>query len=86
MYQKKIIPDSNQANHALLAQEALEIETTLSVAEKELLYDPQISGGLVLALPQDQAADLLKALHAKGMETACRIGEIVAGPVGIRVE
>ncbi|WP_446008016.1 selenide, water dikinase SelD [Candidatus Electrothrix sp.] len=85
MYQKKIIPDSNRANQALLAQEELEREAALSSAEKELLYDPQISGGLVLALPQDQAGDLLKALHAHGVETACRVGEFIAGTVGIRV-
>lgn len=58
----------------------------LSVAEKELLYDPQISGGLVLALPQDQAGDLLKALHAHGVEAACCVGEVVSGAVGVRVE
>jgi len=86
MYQKKIIPDSNRANQALLTQEEVKVEPSLSVAERELLYESQVSGGLVLALPQEQAGDCLKALHAHGVEAACCIGELIAGAVGVRVE
>jgi selenide,water dikinase len=70
----------------LLAQEEVEVVTALSAAERGLLYDPQVSGGLVLALHQEQARDLLKELHAQGVEAACCIGELIAGAVGVRVE
>ncbi len=86
MYQRGIVPVSNRVSRALLAQHDLKIESSLSGVERELLYDSQISGGLLLALPQDQAVKLLKVLHAHGVETACWVGEIVAGDVGIRVE
>ncbi|MDU9048706.1 MAG: selenide, water dikinase SelD [Candidatus Electrothrix sp. Rat3] len=86
MYQKGVSTDSNRSNRALLAQHDLKMQTSLSAAETELLYDPQTSGGLLLALPQEQVADLLAALRTNGVEAACCVGEIIAGPVGIRVE
>ncbi|RWX48082.1 selenide, water dikinase [Candidatus Electrothrix aarhusensis] len=45
MYQKRVTTDSNRANRALLAQHDLKIQTSLSAAETELLYDPQTSVG-----------------------------------------
>ncbi|WP_339138306.1 MAG: selenide, water dikinase SelD [Candidatus Electrothrix sp. GW3-4] len=86
MYQKGVITDSNKANRALLARHDLRIQTGLSAAETELLYDPQVSGGLLLALPKDQALDLLAALRDKGVKEAVCIGEIVDEPVGIRIK
>ncbi len=85
MYQKKVTTDSNRSNRALLAQHNLKIQTSLSAAETELLYDPQTSGGLLLALPHDQVADLLAALRTNGVEAASCVGEIIEGSVGITV-
>jgi len=45
-----------------------------------LLYDPQTSGGLLAAIPADQAASVLKTLGP----TAIEIGEITAGPPSIK--
>ena len=42
-----------------------------------LLYDPQTSGGLLVALPPRQAAALVEGLHARGVATAAIIGEAV---------
>ncbi len=50
-----------------------------SLAEEELLFDPQTSGGLLLSLPADQADDLLAALKEAGVEDAARVGAVVAG-------
>ncbi|CAK8714662.1 Selenide, water dikinase [Candidatus Electrothrix laxa] len=86
MYQKRVSTDSNRSNRALLAQHNLKIQTSLSAAETELLYDPQISGGLLLALPHAQVEDLLAALHTSGVEAASCVGEIIQGAVGITVE
>jgi selenide,water dikinase len=85
MYQKRVTTDSNRANRALLAQHDLKIQTSLSAAETELLYDPQTSGGLLLALPQAQATELLEALHENGVAAAACIGEVIEGAGGVMV-
>jgi selenide,water dikinase len=86
MYQKGLTTDSNRSNRALLAQHDLKIQASLSVAETELLYDPQTSGGLLLALPKDQAGALLVALHENGVKEASCIGEVVDRSLGVTVE
>lgn len=45
----------------------------------EIVFDPQTSGGLLLAVAEERAADLLAALRAGG-HRAAEIGEVVAGP------
>ncbi|XCN72307.1 MAG: selenide, water dikinase SelD [Candidatus Electrothrix aestuarii] len=86
MSRKGVTTESNKANRALLSQHDLKIRANLSEAEAELLYDPQVAGGLLLTLPRDQAPALLTALQKNGVEGAACIGEAVAGAVGVRVE
>ncbi|MCI5168593.1 MAG: selenide, water dikinase SelD [Candidatus Electrothrix sp. GM3_4] len=86
MYQKGLTTDSNRSNRALLAQHDLKIQTSLSTAKTELLYDPQTSGGLLLALPKAQAAELLAVLHENGVAAAACIGEVIEGAGGVTVE
>lgn len=69
----------------MVAKHHLALQVSLSAAEYELLYDPQTSGGLLLALPASQADKLVAALTAANVQTAVRVGEIDAGPVGIEV-
>ncbi len=47
--------------------------------QRGLLYDPQTSGGLLMAAPADKAGALLADLRAAG-ESAFNIGEVLAGP------
>ena len=86
MYKKKETTGSNKANRAMVARHHLEIRTSLSAVEDELLYDPQTSGGLLLSVPGAQAGDLLAALHNTGVTPAARIGDVIDRPVGIMVE
>ncbi len=51
-------------------------------AQTALLYDPQTAGGLLAAVPPDQAQALLTALRAANPEAAI-IGHVTAGPPGI---
>ena len=44
-----------------------------------LLNDPQTSGGLLIAVPADRAADLARAALAAGAPCAVEIGEVKAG-------
>lgn len=86
MYAKGESTGSNKANRDLVARHVLEIGVSLSRAEEELLYDPQTSGGLVLAVPEAQGAALLAALHAAKVVAAVRIGSVGDGPAKIVVE
>ena len=49
-------------------------------ARAALLHDPQTAGGLLAAVPADDAPRLLAALHAAGTRDAARIGTVTAGP------
>jgi selenide,water dikinase len=47
--------------------------------QREVLFDPQTSGGLLLATPPEHAGSLLAALLAGG-HRAAEIGEVLPGP------
>jgi selenide,water dikinase len=44
----------------------------------EIFFDPQTSGGLLIALPESQALPLLAELQAGGNLEAAVIGRVVA--------
>jgi selenide,water dikinase len=48
----------------------------------EVLYDPQTSGGLLIALAASEAEGLLKRLHEAGIDDAAIVGEFVTEPRG----
>ncbi len=85
MYAKGQSTGSNKANRALVGRYPLIFERSLSKSQEELLYDPQTSGGLMLALPKEEAPRLLAELQAAGVGYAVKIGEIIGGTVGITV-
>jgi selenide,water dikinase len=86
MYKRGETTGSNEANRRMVNRHSLEVRTSLNQAEEELLYDPQTSGGLILAVPGGQADELIKALHNGGVTAAVKIGAVVAGTAGIIVE
>ncbi len=49
---------------------------------RDILFDPQTSGGLLMAVPGAKASRLLKKLHSAGIAEADIIGEVVAEPKG----
>lgn len=85
MYKKGENTGSNRANQQMVEQ-ALVLRADLTDSEQELLYDPQTSGGLLLALPGDQAGDFLKELTDKGVYAAEKIGEVCEGNPQVIVE
>jgi selenide,water dikinase len=76
MYQKGETTGSNKANRRL-AEGAWEMTDHRSAEEQDLLFDPQTSGGLLLAVPESQTDELVAQLKKAGVETAVRVGEVV---------
>lgn len=56
----------------------------LDTRQREILFDPQTSGGLLMATPADQAESLLAALLSSGHRAAA-IGEVISGPPRIEI-
>jgi selenide,water dikinase len=79
MYQKGESTGSNKANRRL-AQGRWEPAVSMTTAQEELLFDPQTSGGLLLALPEGQCPDLLTGLKDIGIEAAAYVGDVVESP------
>ena len=52
--------------------------------EQALVFDPQTSGGLLLAVAEESVDPILTALAATG-HRAAEIGEVVAGPAELRI-
>jgi selenide,water dikinase len=77
MYQKGETTGSNKGNRKL-AEGFWEVATHKSAEEQALLFDPQTSGGLLLAVPDSQAADLIVALKKEGVQASIKVGEVVA--------
>jgi selenide,water dikinase len=67
MYKKGETTMSNQANRKM-SEGALEIALKLKKEEEEILFDPQTSGGLLIAMPEIQADNMLKKLRGSKIE------------------
>jgi selenide, water dikinase len=74
MYGKGETTGSNTANRKLV-QEHLHMTAKLSRAQEELLFDPQTSGGLLMAVSPDHAGPLVDELSAAGVKASMAIGE-----------
>lgn len=58
---------------------SMEIEARVPAPIQDLLFDPQTSGGLLIALPADEAPALVDDLRRSGVRDASVIGELVGG-------
>jgi selenide,water dikinase len=78
MYQNGEGTGSNKANRRL-AQGFWQMAAGLTFEQEELLFDPQTSGGLLLAVPADRCDRMLTDLKKAGVETAAHVGDVVEG-------
>ena len=84
MYAQGVMTSSNFGNR-VMTRGKMEFRVSLSDAERELLYDPQTSGGLLFSLPEGQTEELLQKLHQGGIERAAIVGQVTEGLPGIEV-
>jgi len=75
MYKKGVTTAVNSYNRELVAG-AIRFEKDLPTWHKEIVYDPQTSGGLLVAVPESQGEALVKALQAQGVQWASRVGKV----------
>ena len=64
-------PENARARRAMLVEPDAARRDAL-----DLLFDPQTSGGLLIAVSRERAPAMLRALHATGDATAALIGEV----------
>jgi len=60
----------------------VEIDKMVPAYLADILFDPQTSGGLLIAVPEQKATVLLERMQQEGIEEAAIIGEVVAEPKG----
>jgi selenide,water dikinase len=79
--QKGIAPGGTHANRRFLAS-WVSYEPEVTDNDQLLLCDAQTSGGLLAALPSDQASDVVRELQRAGTSAAAVVGSIEAGAAG----
>ena len=75
MYRKGVNTGVNAYNERLTA-EYTRFTRTLPPWQRQIVYDPQTSGGLLIALPAEQAPDLIQALQQAPTPAAAHIGQV----------
>ena len=74
-YERGVTTGANAANRELVAPYA-RFARELPASREEILFDPQTSGGLLAAVPEDQAERLVAALRDAGVEAARQVGRV----------
>jgi selenide,water dikinase len=75
MYKRGMSTGVNKYNRELVENHA-RFEKPLPEWHREIVYDPQTSGGLLGAVPREQGEELVKALRDAGVREACLIGDV----------
>jgi selenide,water dikinase len=65
--------------------DAIALDAGVDDVSRALLTDPQTSGGLLVACDRGAAGDVLRILAEQGFTQAAIVGEMAAGPAGVRV-
>ncbi len=81
---RKMVPGGAKANQAFYGPK-VENSGGVSEALYDVLNDPQTSGGLLLAVPAEQADHLLGELERRGVEGAALVGRCVWGSGTVRL-
>lgn len=58
-------------------KDKITVDPSVSKGLVEVAFDPQTSGGLLIALPETDAPDLVEKLHANGVKAATVVGSAI---------
>jgi selenide,water dikinase len=75
---KGLVPGGTHRNKNFRAHQ-IEFAPTLPPETSDILFDPQTSGGLLIAVAEAKAAQLLGKLREAGIKEAAIIGDVVSG-------
>jgi len=67
-------------NNRKFFEPGVRLPETMEAPIRDLLYDPQTSGGLLISVEKQSAEPLLQELKKKGVTDAALVGEVVPGP------
>lgn len=84
MYRKGMTTGVNASNRQLVTG-AMTMAPALPAWHQEIVFDPQTNGGLMVALLESQAQDLVTALHSAGIQAAAIIGRVTDQQEGVRL-
>ena len=76
-----IVPAGTHRNRDFRNESLIGLEKT-EPALLDILFDPQTSGGLLIAVEKEQSEELVEKLMDKGLKEASIIGEFVTEPKG----
>ncbi len=75
MYKKGVRTGVNAYNRELV-KDYMQFKNDVPAWHKEIFFDPQTSGGLLAAVPQEQGDNLVSKLRDAGIEQAVIIGVV----------
>jgi selenide,water dikinase len=67
-------------NNKAFRESMVEFSSSVNPLMRDLLFDPQTSGGLLICLDRDEAVNLVDELHQKGIVESAVIGEVISAP------
>lgn len=76
-----VVPGGTRSNEGFMAPH-VQWDEEVSPALRTALADAQTSGGLLIAVSEERAAQLIDALEARGSPAAARIGRLTEGLAG----
>lgn len=79
--EKGIMPGGLSRNRDY-RQASVDFEPAVPQFLRDILFDPQTSGGLLIAVPKAKSSKLLKLLKSRGVAAAAVIGKVTAQNVG----
>ncbi len=75
------VPGGAYKNHDF-RKSVVTFEPSVDLSVKDIFFDPQTSGGLLISVESESADDLVKSLKKNGINDAAVIGEVLSDPAG----
>jgi selenide,water dikinase len=76
-----LVPGGARSNRQFFSCR-VEAQSNVDEVLLDILYDPQTSGGLLIALPPHEAEELVAALKKEGLVYSSIVGEVLKDPPG----